>query len=61
MKAAGIIIYTVGYGLNEKRAIENMRECASDSSKFYDAQDDIALILAYQDIAYRIGSLRLVN
>ena len=61
MKSAGIIVYTLGYGLNERRAIENMRDCASDSSKFYDAQDDIALILAYQDIAYRIGSLRLIN
>jgi Flp pilus assembly protein TadG len=61
MKAAGIIVYTVGYGLNERRAIENMRDCATDSSKFYDAQNDIALILAYQDIAYRIGSLRLVD
>jgi hypothetical protein len=61
MKKAGITIFTVGYQLQEKKAIENMRECASDPSKFFDTQKDVDMIVAYQDIAIQIGKLRLTH
>jgi Flp pilus assembly protein TadG len=59
MKAAGIEIYSVGFELKERKAVENMRACASDPSKFYNAEDAAELLLAYQDIASQIAMLRL--
>ena len=61
MKAAGIVVFSVGFALKERRAIENMKNCASDPSKFYNAEDGVALNLSYQDIALQIGKLKLVN
>jgi hypothetical protein len=58
-KAAGIEIYSVGFELKERKAVENMRACASDPSKFYKAEDAAELLLAYQYIASQIAMLRL--
>lgn len=59
IKAAGITIYAVGFDLKESRAIENMRDCASDGSKFYNAISGDELQLVYQDIATQIGRVHL--
>ncbi|HET9396962.1 MAG TPA: hypothetical protein VFO36_13020, partial [Nitrospiraceae bacterium] len=59
MKAAGITIYAVGFDLRETKAVENMRTCATDSSKFYNVANGEQLQIAYHDIAVQIGKVRL--
>jgi hypothetical protein len=59
MKAAGITVYAVGFNLKERKAIENMQNCASDPSKFYNAEDAAELQLTYRDIAAQIATIRL--
>jgi Flp pilus assembly protein TadG len=61
MKAAGIRVFTIGFKLQESRAIENMRRCASRSDMFYNTSDGVDLRVIYRDIALRVGQLRLVN
>jgi Flp pilus assembly protein TadG len=61
MKAAGVVVYTIGFDLKERRAISNMQDCASDPSKFYQVADGAKLMLAYRDIALRISKLRLLH
>jgi Flp pilus assembly protein TadG len=61
MKATGIIIYAVGFDLREAKAIANMRNCATDSGKFYNAADGAELQAVYHDIAVQIGQVRLTN
>jgi len=61
MKAAGIVVYSVGFELKERKAIENMQACATDPSKFYNAEDAAELLMTYQDIASQIAMLRLSN
>lgn len=60
MKNAGITVYTVGFDLGGSTAAINMlRSCASDPSKFYNADDGSALRAAFRDIALQIATLRL--
>ena len=61
MKAAGIVVYSVGFALKEQKAIANMKDCASDPSKFYNAEDGLELQLSYRDIAAQIATIRLSN
>ena len=56
----GITVYTVGFALGgNNTAINTLRACASDESKFYEAEDGDALKLAFRDIALQIAKLRL--
>jgi hypothetical protein len=56
----GITVYTVGFALgNNNTAINTLRNCASDPSKFYEADDGAALRAAFRDIALQIATLRL--
>jgi Flp pilus assembly protein TadG len=61
MKAdTGITVYTVGFALGGSQlAINTLRNCASDETKFYNAEDGDALRLAFRDIALQIAKLRL--
>lgn len=60
MKNAGITVYTIGFDLGGSNAAINMlRSCASDPSKFYNAEDGAALRAAFRDIALQIATLRL--
>jgi hypothetical protein len=62
MKApgTGITIYTIGFQLGgNATAIETLRQCASDDSKFYNADDGVELRAAFRDIALRLATLRL--
>jgi hypothetical protein len=61
MKASGITVYAVGFELRETKAIDNMRTCATDASKFYNVADGEELQIAYHDIAVQIGKVRLTN
>ena len=58
--ALGITVYTVGFALGgNNTAINTLRDCASDPSKFYNAEDGQALRLAFRDIALQLAKLRL--
>ncbi len=64
MKAKGIVVYTVGFDLNNagqqmQRAIDTLTSCASEPAKFYRAEDGDALDAAFRQIAQDIVSLRL--
>jgi Flp pilus assembly protein TadG len=56
----GITVYTVGFALGgNATAISTLRNCASDPSKFYEAEDGDALKQAFRDIALQVAKLRL--
>ncbi len=60
--ANGITVYTVGFALGgNQTAIDTLRNCATDTSKFYNAADGAALKAAFRDIALRLASMRLSN
>jgi len=58
MKAKGITIYTVGFEAPPE-AKETLTACASDPTKFFDANDGDALRASFRAIANEINSLRL--
>jgi Flp pilus assembly protein TadG len=56
----GITVYTVGFALGgNQTAISTLRNCASDTSKFYEASDGAELRQAFRDIALQVAKLRL--
>jgi hypothetical protein len=56
----GITVYTVGFALGgNTTAINTLRNCASDTSKFYEADNGEALRAAFRDIALQVAKLRL--
>jgi len=61
MKAAGIVIYTVGFEIpsTDTTAINLLTQCASDPAKFYSAADGTQLQQAFRDIAIKLSSLYL--
>ena len=60
MKAKGIIVYTVGFDLGgNQTAIDTLSGCATDSSKFYNADNGDQLKQAFRDIALKISQLYL--
>lgn len=66
-KAAGIRIYTVGFEINSSTssdpatALALLQNCASDSSKYFDAQDESALVSAFSAIGDDISLLRIAE
>jgi Flp pilus assembly protein TadG len=77
MKAAGVIVYTVGFGLDQlpaaerAKAIATLTECSTSSMidnniatlthKFYNAETPAALQGAFRDIALQLSKLRLTQ
>lgn len=59
MKAKGIVVYTVGFKLNQPAAKKTMQDCASSPTNAYLASDGDALKQAFKDIAENITQLRL--
>jgi hypothetical protein len=60
MKATGIIVYTVGFGITTGSAQANLLTyCASSASNAYLANNGAALASAFEQIARNISSLRL--
>ena len=60
MKAKGIIVYTVGFDLGgNQTAIDTLSGCATNSSKFYNADNGDQLKQAFRDIALKISQLYL--
>ncbi|MHA6298489.1 TadE/TadG family type IV pilus assembly protein [Devosia sp. CAU 1758] len=62
MKATGIVVYTVGFGITAGSSAANVLSyCASSSSNAYLASDAAALSDAFEQIARNISSLRLTR
>ena len=64
IKAAGIIIYTVGFdisGSDAAAALAVLENCASSTDKFYEADDDAALLSAFNSIGTSISNLHLTK
>lgn len=59
MKQKGIIVYTVGFQLDNDLARTTLRDCATAPGNFYEAKDGNALRTAFRDIAIRTSPLRL--
>lgn len=60
IKAKGITIYTVGFGLGgNATAINFLRSCASSAQHAYTAENGSELKTSFQQIAARISKLRL--
>lgn len=60
MKANGIVIYTVGFGLSEGTPAANvLRYCASGASSYFLAADGAALQESFKQIAKNISALRI--
>ena len=60
MKAAGVIVYTVGFDIADTPAlVTQLRNCATDTAHAYLADNGTALRAAFRAIAVDISSLRL--
>ncbi len=59
MKAAGIIIYTVGFELYSNQAKNTLEQCATSSDHYFLADDGEKLKEAFREIAFQIAQLRL--
>ncbi len=60
-KAQGIQIWTIGYDLNEKAAIDLLRDCASTDDQFVDAGSQDDLREAFSLIIERLATVRLTH
>ncbi|MNL38522.1 hypothetical protein D3C87_1607440 [compost metagenome] len=62
MKATGITVYTVGFGITQGSAQANLLTyCASSANNAFLADNGTALIAAFDQIARNISSLRLTQ
>jgi Flp pilus assembly protein TadG len=60
MKAAGVIIYTVGLGVDSKpQAMDLLTNCATDATHMYLPVNGGSLVEAFRDIARKVSRLRL--
>ncbi len=62
MKNRDIIVYTVGFHIdNDATALSVFRQCATDESHFYLADDRTTLQAAFQQIGQSISQLRITH
>lgn len=61
MKAAGVIIYTITFQLNNAAAKTFYRNCASDPAKYFDSGNNAALQNTFHDIAEQLINLRVTK
>jgi Flp pilus assembly protein TadG len=61
MKQSGIDVYTIGFQMSgaSQQAVSTLQNCASDASKYYDAEDGEKLKQSFRDIALKISALYL--
>ncbi len=64
-KAAGVVVYTVGFSTPsdpiDTQGIQLLSQCASDTSRAYIAQDASGIVNVFAQIGAGLGSLRLVK
>lgn len=62
MKAAGVIVYTVGFDLGGSQLpIDTLRACATSPEHFYNSTTGEELRQAFRDIALKISTLRIAS
>lgn len=61
MRAKGIRVYTVGFKLDQARAIQTLRDCAADPRNFFETSSGDELRDAFRAIAQQINNLRLTH
>ncbi len=59
MKAKGINIYTIGFGLNDATATAKLSGCASSPTNFFAAANGTELQTAFSTIVEKLNALRL--
>lgn len=59
IKNEDVIIYTIAYEVNDKKAERLISDCATDRSKFFSAQNASDLVAAFRDIGASLNELRL--
>ena len=59
-KAKGVVIFTIGFEINEPGAMEAMAGCASSPSHFYRVEG-LQIASAFTSIATQINALRLIQ
>ena len=60
-KAAGILIYTIGFGSGAAQSASLLQSCASDPKYYYAPQNSSDLVPVFQAIAQSINSLRIAE
>ena len=60
-KAKGISIYTVGFDLNDARALDELKGCASSPTNFFDAKSGADLKAAFKAVADKLNTLRVAS
>lgn len=65
MKDSGIGVFTIGFALRDRIAVETMRQCASPDdgsfTYFYSADSGTELTAVYKQIAQQIKNVRLAR
>jgi von Willebrand factor type A domain len=59
MKANNVVVYTVGFKMNEPQAIDTLKKCATTQAYFFQAEDEATLRAAFRSIAEDLSKLRL--
>jgi Flp pilus assembly protein TadG len=61
MKSAGIIVYSIGFELSgpSSQSYKTLKQCATDETKFYDAENGDQLQQAFRDIGLKLSKLYL--
>ena len=61
MKANGINVYTIGFGLDDATAAAELSKCASSSSNFFPVANGTQLQAAFSQIVDKLNTLRLTK
>lgn len=68
MRAQNVLVFTVGFALDDisspsfrDEVADTLRDCAGDTTRFFDAKNGQALRTAFQSIAQQLNNLRLTN
>jgi hypothetical protein len=59
MKARHIVVYTIGFDLNDPRAADELRTCATSTSTYFQAVNGNDLRDAFRTIADQLSSMRI--
>ncbi len=62
-KKANVVIYSIAYDVDGKRADDQLKACAHTSNHYYEAKTASQLYAAFRDIAMRanVGTARLTR
>jgi hypothetical protein len=61
MKAEGISIYTVGFKVHKPSSLAMLADCASNPNQALTADDDAALLAAFEQIGASLAQIRVAK